>query len=83
MWAKAPTGRNSSGGTSQRLVVATDLLLLLFVFAAALSSGFCIRLASSLCVWDRLRMLGMPFCSPVAFVHQAKELEDIFHFMCG
>jgi hypothetical protein len=55
-WAMVPTSRCSSGSgsTNQRLVVAVGLLLLLFVFAVALSSGICIRLPGFHCLWGRL-----------------------------
>jgi hypothetical protein len=53
LWATTRTNHNSSGSTSQRLVLATDLLFL-FLFVAALSSGICIGLASLLCLWGRL-----------------------------
>jgi hypothetical protein len=55
-WATTPIDRcssgssNISGSTSQRLLVDADLLLLLFVFVAALSSGICIGLASLPCL---------------------------------
>jgi hypothetical protein len=55
-WAMTPTDRcssgssNISGSTSQRLLVDANILLLLFVFVAALSSGICIGLASLPCL---------------------------------
>jgi hypothetical protein len=63
-WATTPTSRSSSsdsvstsrssssdsGSTSQQLVVAANLLFLLFVFATALSSDICIGLADLPCL---------------------------------
>jgi hypothetical protein len=54
MWAMASTRRccnsGGSGCSDQRLVVATDLLLLpIYVFATALSSDICFRLVGLSC----------------------------------
>jgi hypothetical protein len=57
-WAMAPASHssisNGSRSTSQWLVVADGLLLLLFVFVAALSSDICIKPADFPYLWGKL-----------------------------
>jgi hypothetical protein len=83
MWATTPTNcYSSSGSTCQRLVVVVGLLLIL-VFAAALTSDICFRLAVLPCLWSRLRMSCTPYYSPGVLVHQAKKLRDVLHIVHG
>jgi hypothetical protein len=80
----APTSRCSyNGGSSgQWLVLATSLFLLV-VFATALGNYIYVRLAGLPCLWSRLQMLVMPFCSPGALIHQVEEHKDVLHIVCG
>jgi hypothetical protein len=84
-WATTPTNHYSSscssGGASQGLVVATDLLAV--VVATALSSRTRIGLAYFPCLWGRWRMPSMTLCGPGALVHQAEELGDVLYVTRG
>jgi hypothetical protein len=89
-WAMAPTSHYSSSGGSgspcQRhiVIVAASLLLLpIFVFVAALSSGICFRHAGLPYLQSKLEMPCMPFCNLGALVCQAEELIDVLHVVCG
>jgi hypothetical protein len=87
-WALAHTScccdSSDSGSTCQRLIVVVGLLLLhILVLATALSSGIYFGLADLPCLWSRLGVPCMPFCSPGSLVRQVEELRDIFHLMCG
>jgi hypothetical protein len=83
-WIVAPTSRCSDSSdnvsTCQRLVVVG---LLFLVLVTTLISGICFRLAGLSYLQSRLGVPCTPFCSPGALVHQAEELRDIFHIMCG
>jgi hypothetical protein len=46
-------------------------------------SNICFGLAGLPCLWGRLGMPCMPFCSPSAFVCQTEELRDFLHIVCG